>query len=140
MAEIAGSIPRGRRSVNEPGDPVSYGGAVGKDERNLAMLAHLSAFAGLIFPAGGNVIAPLIVWLTQREKSAFVADQSLEALNFNITVLLAEIVCGFLLIVGIGVLLGLLLGVVWLIGTILAAVRASEGQRFRHRFTLRLVH
>ena len=126
--------------MSEAGEPAGHGGTATKDERNLAMFAHLSAFAGLLFPAGGNVIAPLIVWLTQREKSAFVADQSLEALNFNITVLLAEIVCAFLLIVGIGVLLGLILGAVWLIGTILGAIRASEGQRFRHRFTLRLVH
>jgi uncharacterized protein len=126
--------------MSEAGEPASYGGAVSKDERNLAMFAHLSAFAGLIFPAGGNVIAPLIVWLTQREKSAFVADQSLEALNFNITVLIAEVVCGILFVVGIGILLGIVLGIAWLIGTILAAVKASEGQRFRHRFTLRLVH
>lgn len=119
---------------------MSYDGAASKDERNLAMFAHLSAFAGLIFPAGGNVIAPLIVWLTQREKSAFVADQSLEALNFNITVLLAEIACAFLLIVGIGVLLSIVVGIAWLVGTILGAVKASEGQRYRHRFTLRLVH
>ena len=126
--------------MNEPGQPASYDGSASKDERNIAMFAHLSAFAGLLFPAGGNVIAPLIVWLTQREKSAFVADQSLEALNFNITVLLAEIACAFLFIVGIGVLLGVILGIVWLVGTILGAVRASEGQRFRHRFTLRLVH
>lgn len=126
--------------MSEPGDPASYGAAASKDERNLAMFAHLSALAGLIFPLGGNVIAPLVVWLTQREKSAFVGDQSLEALNFNITVLLAEVACGILFIVGIGVLLGLLLGIVWLVGTILGAVRASEGQRFRHRFILRLVH
>lgn len=126
--------------MNQPGERATYDGAVSKDERNLAMFAHLSAFAGLLFPPGGNVIAPLIVWLTQREKSAFVADQSLEALNFNITVLLAEIACAFLFIVGIGVLLGVILGIVWLVGTVLGAVRASEGQRFRHRFTLRLVH
>jgi len=119
---------------------MSYDGAASKDDRNLAMFAHLSAFAGLIFPAGGNVIAPLIVWLTQREKSAFVADQSLEALNFNLTVLLAEIACAFLFIVGIGVLLSIVVGIAWLVGTILGAVKASEGQRYRHRFTLRLVH
>jgi uncharacterized Tic20 family protein len=132
---------RSRRegNVNEPGQP-GYDGAASRDERNLAMFAHLSAFAGLLFPAGGNVIAPLIVWLTQREKSAFVADQSLESLNFNITVFLASIACAFLFIVGIGILLGILLGIYWLVGTILGAVRASEGQRFRHKFTLRLVH
>lgn len=126
--------------MSEPGQPMSYDGATSKDERNLAMFAHLSALAGLIFPPGGSVIAPLIVWLTQREKSAFVADQSLEALNFNITVLLAEIACAFLFIVGIGVLLSIVVGIAWLVGTVLGAVKASEGQRYRHRFTLRLVH
>jgi uncharacterized protein len=124
--------------MSESGQPAGYG--VSKDERNMAMFAHLSAFAGLIFPAGGNVIAPLIVWLTQREKSAFVADQSLEALNFNITVLLAGIVCGILMYVLIGIALSAVLFIGWVIGTILGAVKASEGHRFRHRFTLRLVH
>jgi hypothetical protein len=140
MGRKRGPGSRGEENMNVPGDRAGYDGAASKDERNLAMFAHLSAFAGLIFPAGGNVIAPLIVWLTQREKSAFIADQSLEALNFNITVLLAGVACGVLFIVGIGVLLSLLLGIVWLVGTILGAVRASEGQRFRHRFILRLVH
>ncbi len=122
------------------GERTTYDGTATKDERNLAMFAHLSAFAGLLFPAAGNIIAPLIVWLVQREKSAFVADQSLEALNFNITVFLAEIVCALLFIVGVGIVLGLALGIVWLAGTILGAIRASEGLRFRHRFILRLVH
>ena len=126
--------------MSESGQPMSYDGATTKDERNLAMFAHLSALAGLIFPAGGNVIAPLIVWLTQREKSAFVADQSLEALNFNLTVFLAEIACCILFVVWIGIPFGMLLFIGWLIGTIVGAVKASEGQRFRHRFTLRLVH
>ena len=126
--------------MNEPGERATYDGAASKDERSLAMFAHLSALAGLLFPPGGSVVAPLIVWLTQREKSAFVADQSLEALNFNLTVFLAEIACCFLFIVGIGMALAIVVGIVWLIGTILGALRASEGQRFRHRFTLRLVH
>ena len=126
--------------MSEPGERAAYDAAASKDERNLAMFAHLSALAGLLFWAGGNVIAPLIVWLIQREKSAFVADQSLEALNFNITVFLAELACGLLFVFGIGVVLSLVLGILWLIGTILGAIRASEGQRFRHRFTLRLVH
>jgi hypothetical protein len=135
---MRGPIP-GEENMSESGEPASYGGAVSKDERNLAMFAHLSAFAGMIFPAGGNVIAPLIVWLTQREKSAFVADQALEALNFNLTVFLCGIACAILFVVGIGILLSIVLGIFWLVGTILGAVKASEGLRFRHRLTLRLV-
>lgn len=125
--------------MNAPGEPPSYGAAATKDERNLAMLAHLSAFAGLIVPILGHIGGPLIVWATQRDKSAFVAEQSREALNFNITVVLAGIVCGVLVLIGIGIVLGLLLGIYWFVATILGAVRAAEGQHFRHRFTLRLV-
>ncbi|HWF99456.1 MAG TPA: DUF4870 domain-containing protein [Steroidobacteraceae bacterium] len=125
--------------MNAPGDTPGYGGAGSRDERNVAMLAHLSAFAGLVVPLG-NVIAPLVIWLLQREKSAFVGDQALESLNFNITVVLAGIACGILVIIGIGLLLWVALGIVWLVGTILGAVRAAEGQYYRHRFILRLVH
>lgn len=124
--------------MNVPGEPPAYGAAT-KDERNLAMLAHLSAFAGLIVPILGQIGGPLIVWATQRERSAFVAEQSREALNFNITVVLAGMVCGVLVYVGIGIVLGLLLGIGWFVATILGAVRAAEGQHFRHHFTLRLV-
>jgi uncharacterized protein len=124
--------------MSAPGDMPSYSGAT-RDERNLAMLAHLSAFAGLVVPLG-NIVAPLVIWLIQREKSAFVADQALESLNFNITMVLAGIACGILVIIGIGLLLWLALGIAWLVGTILGAVRAAEGQYYRHRFILRLVH
>ena len=124
--------------MNEPGQQASYGAGGTRDERNVAMLAHLCGFAGLIVPLG-NIIAPLIIWLLHRDKSEFIADQALESLNFNITIILAGIACGVLIFVGIGILLGLALGIVWIIGTVLAAVRASEGQRYRHRFILRLV-
>jgi uncharacterized Tic20 family protein len=103
------------------------------------MLAHLSGLAGLLVPFG-NIIAPLVIWRLEREKSAFVAEQSLESLNFNISVMLAGLACGVLLFVGIGVLLGALLVVGWIAATILGALRAAEGHHFRHRLTLRLVH
>jgi len=63
----------------------------------------------------------------------------LEALNFNVTIILAGLACGVLIFVGIGILLGVVVAIIWIVGTVLAAVRASEGQRYRHRFILRLV-
>jgi hypothetical protein len=44
---------------------------------------------------------------------------------------------------GIGVLLtvpiGILVGIAWLVFTIIAAVKANEGERYRYPFTLRLI-
>jgi uncharacterized Tic20 family protein len=109
-----------------------------QDERTWGMLAHLTAFSGFLIPLG-SIIAPLIVWLVKRDQSEFVADQGKEALNFNISVLLAGIVCGVLVWIFIGILLGVALFIFWLAMTIIAGIKASEGIRYRHPFTLRLV-
>jgi uncharacterized Tic20 family protein len=108
------------------------------DERTWGMLAHLTAFAFFICPFG-NIIGPLVVWLIKRDQSAFVADQGKEALNFNISVVLAGVVCGILVWIFIGILLGVALFFYWLAMTIVAGIKASEGIRYRYPFTLRLV-
>src|SRR5580700_2400867 len=87
--------------------------APAQDERTWGMLAHLAAFAGLLVPLG-SLLGPLVVWLIRRDRSEFVADQGKEALNFNITVLLAGLVCGLLVFVFIGILLGVALFIYWL--------------------------
>jgi uncharacterized protein len=110
-----------------------------QDERTWGMIAHLSAFAGLILPFAGSALGPLVVWLVKRDQSEFVGDQGKEALNFNITVLIASVACAVLIFVAIGILLSAALFIYWFIVTILAGIKASEGVRYRHRFTLRLV-
>jgi len=121
--------------MNEP-NPVTD--VPTQDERTWGMLAHLTAFSGFMIPFG-NIIAPLIVWLVKRDQSQFVADQGKESLNFNITVLLAGVVCWALVYVLIGILLGVALFFYWLAMIIVAGIKASEGIRYRHPFTLRLI-
>jgi uncharacterized Tic20 family protein len=109
-----------------------------QEERTWGMLAHLSTFAGFIVPLG-SVIGPLVVWLVKRDRSAFVADQGKEALNFNLSVLGAALICALLVFVFIGILLAVALFIVWLALTIIAAIKASEGVRYRYPFAVRLV-
>lgn len=111
----------------------------GESERTWGMLAHLSAFAGFLLPLAGIVIGPLVVWLAKRDRSAFVAAHAREALNFNITVLCGALVCLVLALVLIGVLLAAALFIAWLVLTLVAAIRASEGEPYSYPFSLRLV-
>ena len=103
------------------------------------MLAHLAALAGLVLPLIGIVLGPLAVWLTRRDESQFVGDHAKEALNFNISVLLAAIACMLLMLVFVGFLLGTALFIFWLVMTLIAAIKASEGHIYRYPFSLRLV-
>jgi uncharacterized protein len=120
------------------GAPLS-GAPPTQDERTWGMIAHLSAFAVFVFPLGGNILAPLVIWLTRRDKSAYVAMEAREALNFNISVALGWIVCGSLVFALIGIPLGAALFLYWLVMAIVAAVKASEGVGYRYPFSLRLV-
>lgn len=107
-----------------------------EDERSWGMVAHLAALAFFILPFG-NVLGPLVVLLVKRDRSAFVGAHAKEALNFNITFLIGAIVCLLLLQLSIGILLGAMLLLFWLVMTIIAALKANEGISYRYPFTLR---
>lgn len=127
-----------------PGSPPPYepphveGGAVTADERQWAMFAHLSALAGFVIPFG-NVIGPLVIWLIKKDTMPFVDDQGKESLNFQITVTIAAIICMALIVVLIGIPLLFVVGLIALVLTIIAGVKANEGVRYRYPFALRLI-
>ncbi|ALN92296.1 MULTISPECIES: DUF4870 domain-containing protein [Lysobacter] len=111
---------------------------ISQDEKTWGMLAHLSTLVGLIIPFG-TVLGPLVVWLVKKDTMPFVADQGKEALNFNITALIAGIVSFLLTFVLIGLVLLPLVGLAWLVLTIMAALAANKGEEYRYPWTLRLV-
>lgn len=116
----------------------STAGAPSRDERQWAMLCHLSAMLMYCTVIGG-FIAPLVIWLLKRDEMPFVADQGRETLNFQITTLLALIVGGLLAIVLIGfVIIGAVL-LFHFIVTIIATVRVSEGVLYRYPVCWRVI-
>lgn len=125
--------------MDGPNSTAAPSAAPTENERTWGMLAHLSALAGLVVPLIGIVLGPLVVWLAKRDESVFVAAHAKEALNFNISVLLGAIVSMLLMLVFIGVLLGTALFIAWLVMTLVAAIKASEGHPYRYPFSLRLV-
>ena len=113
-------------------------------ERTMGMLCHLLALCGLAIPFG-NILGPLVLWLVKKEGMPFVDDQGKESLNFQISVaiygagafLLSLI--GANVHIGIGIVIGVALGVFWLVMVIIATVRANNGERYRYPLTIRLL-
>jgi uncharacterized Tic20 family protein len=57
--------------------------SITQDERTFAGLAHGSILLGIFTSGVGGIIAALVIWLLQREKSAYVARQALQALVYQ---------------------------------------------------------
>jgi uncharacterized Tic20 family protein len=109
-----------------------------QEVRQWAMLCHLSALLGIWIPFG-NLIGPLILWQMKRETDPFIDAQGKEALNFQITVAIASLICFLLMVLIIGFFLLGILAIGALVLTIIAGVKANEGFPYRYPFTWRLI-
>lgn len=98
-----------------------------------SMLSHLSTLFGL------GLLLPLVVYLAMRRESAYVAENAKEALNFHISVFIYVLCCIPLAFVLIGIPLLIIIGIGCLVLSIVAAVKASNGECYRYPLTLRLV-
>ncbi|AZF29374.1 DUF4870 domain-containing protein [Pseudomonas sp. R2-60-08W] len=106
--------------------------------RQGAMLCHLAAFLGFVFPFG-SVVGPLILWQMKKEQDAFIDDQGKEALNFQITVAIAWIACIVLAFAVIGFFLMIALAIATVVLTIIGSIKANKGIAYRYPLTWRLV-
>ena len=131
-------------------------------ERQWAALAHLSALVLALMTSwiagAAGVLAAAVIYLVKRDDSAFASEHAREAINFNLSMFLyacAAMAIGVVLVgatvltLGIGLLVtapaGLLLllaigaiAVMWLVCSIIATIKAWNGEHYRYPLTLRL--
>ena len=109
------------------------------DERQWGMFAHLSSLVGLAV-GGLTPLGPLIIWLVKKDQSPFVADQAKEALNFQIAIFIASLICVALAMVLIGFFLLPLLFIANIIYSIIGGMEANKGVAYRYPYTIRLIN
>ena len=109
-----------------------------KDERTWAMLSHFSALCMFIFPFG-NILAPLIIWLIKKEEMSFVEDQAKEVMNFQISMTIYLLISGILCFILIGIPFVIGLGIFNVIITIIAGIKANDGESYQYPINLRLI-
>lgn len=111
------------------------------EERNLAIIAHLSGCAGVLGMGLVGFIGPLVIYLLKKESSPYIEVQAKEALNFQITIFLIQVACGAVAAISCGVLfpivfVPMLLQVVF---SVIAALAVRDGTNYRYPFNFRLL-
>ena len=104
---------------------------VNPDEKNLALLAHV---LGIVTWFVGS----LVIYLVATDKP-FAKQQAQEALNFQITLVIAWAACGVLAMVGIGVFLFPLVWIANVVFCIMGAMAVSKGGGYTYPFAIRLI-
>ncbi|MBO0995153.1 DUF4870 domain-containing protein [Bacillus sp. SD088] len=102
------------------------------NDRVLAAVIYIISFVSAF-------IGPLVIWLIKKDESAFIDYHGKEYLNFFISYAVYGIISGILMIVLIGFVLAPIVGIAATIFTIIAAVKAYDGQAYRIPFIFRII-
>jgi hypothetical protein len=102
------------------------------DEKLWATLTHVG---GILF----HWLAPLIAYLVLKDRGPFVRWHTRQALNFQLTLLLAYIAGGVLSLVFIGVFVILAAVVLNIVFSIMAALAANRGEFYRYPVAIEFV-
>jgi len=107
--------------------------------RTWSALCHASALLGVFIHFPGHLLAPLIVWLMKREESPEIDAHGKEAINFQISMLIYNLVAAVFCIILIGFVFLAILWVLNAVFVIIAAIQASEGKFYRYPMTIRFL-
>lgn len=134
-----------------------------ESDRQWAASAHFLALLLALMTAWmvgvAGIVGAGIVYLIKRDESPFVAEHALEAINFNLSMLLysaAAVALGVVLAgatvltLGLGLIVtapaGLLLvamaaaiAVMWFVCSVVAGIKAWNGEHYHYPLTLRLI-
>jgi uncharacterized protein len=110
-----------------------------RDVRTWNVLCHATALAGFFVPWAGHILGPLIVWLAKRSDSPEIDEHGKESLNFQISMLIYNVIAGVLCLVLIGFIILAILHILNLVLVIVASIQASEGKFYRYPMTIRLI-
>lgn len=105
---------------------------VSSNDRTLALAIYLTSF----FTA---LIAPLIIWLIKKDESSFVDFHGKEYLNFFISYTVYTIVGSLLMLLLIGFIIVPILGIMYFVFTIIAAVKAYNGEFYHIPLIFRIL-
>jgi uncharacterized Tic20 family protein len=86
-----------------------------------------------------HIIVPLVIWLIKRAESPIIDATGKEVLNFQISYSIYFALSALLWFICIGIPVTIALVTAWLVLTIIAAVKTSNGEEYRYPGIIRLL-
>lgn len=110
-----------------------------RTDNQLIVITHLTQLLTYVTGFGG-LIAPLIIWLTQKDKVEHMDVHGKAILNFQISVIIYSILSiPLILVFGLGIFTLILVGIMAFVMPIVNAIKASNGELPSYPLSLNFV-
>ncbi|MEO7660418.1 MAG: DUF4870 domain-containing protein [Pyrinomonadaceae bacterium] len=108
------------------------------DQRQMGLFLHLSQLANVFFfPVG--IIAPIILWQTQKDKMPAIDAHGKMVANWMISVTIYAVASLILMLVLVGFLTILAVAVMGIAFPIIGAVKANNGELWEYPLTIKFI-
>lgn len=76
-------------------------------------------------------IGPILIWLIKKDDSEFINQNGKEYFNVLISFFIYYVIAAILSLIFIGVFIALILGLLQIVFTVIAAIKAFDGKEYR---------
>lgn len=109
-----------------------------RTDNQLLVITHLTQLLTYITGFGG-LIAPLIIWVTQKDRVDDMDVHGKAILNFQLSIIVYSIISIPLMLIGIGFITLILIGIIAFVMPIINAIKASNGELPSYPLSLNFV-
>jgi uncharacterized Tic20 family protein len=102
------------------------------------MFCHLSGLVGYVIPFGW-ILGPLIVWQIRKHEQPSIIEHGKEAVNFQLSMLIWVALAFVAVLIVIGFFILPVLGVLHIVFTVIAGVKANDGIHYKYPMTIRFI-
>jgi uncharacterized Tic20 family protein len=117
--------------TDRPARPLSSKSRRGRltdDDKQWGMICHIAGVAGFI--------GPLICWMVKKDTSEYVDYHGKEALNFHLNILILILIC---MVTIVGAVVVPFVSVGSIIMSIMAGMKAQEGEYYKYPYIYRII-
>lgn len=107
------------------------------EDKNYAMILHLTGLS--VFIGIPGFVGPLVMWLIKKEDSPYIDQQGKEALNFHLSMLIWIVISAILIIILIGIVGIIVFALLEVIFSVLAALKAANGEDYHYPLAIRFL-
>lgn len=109
----------------------------GSSENDWALLTHLSGLC--ILASIPSFLGPLVFWLIKKNEMPLVDRAGKEAVNFQLTMLIVQMISIPLVFIGVGFITLPAAAVLSIVFAIVAGMEANKGNDYRYPLTIRFI-